>query len=77
MMPPFVVFPTKRIAYFVEVSLYFILSSTTSYIMLAVLQNAEQLHKNHLYSISILTHLCKIKKALKRAFLFYTNNGVE
>lgn len=30
MMPPFVVFPTKRIAYFVEVSLYFILSSTTS-----------------------------------------------
>lgn len=33
--------------------------------------------KNHLYSISILTHLCKIKKALKRAFLFYTNNGVE
>ena len=29
-MPPFVVFPTKRIAYFVEVSLYFILSSTTS-----------------------------------------------
>ena len=34
MMPPFVVFPTKRIAYFVEVSLYFILSSTTSYINL-------------------------------------------
>ena len=32
-MPPFVVFPTKRIAYFVEVSLYFILSSTTSYIV--------------------------------------------
>ena len=45
--------------------------------MIAVLQNTEQLHKNHLYSISILTHLCKIKKALKRAFLFYTNNGVE
>ena len=34
MMPPFAVFPTKRIAYFVEVSLYFILSSTTSYINL-------------------------------------------
>ena len=33
MMPPFVVFPTKRIAYFVEVSLYFILSSTTSQLM--------------------------------------------
>ena len=47
------------------------------YVMIAVLQNTEQLHKNHLYSISILTHLCKIKKALKRAFLFYTNNGVE
>lgn len=30
MMPPFVVFPTNRIAHFVEVSLYFILSSTTS-----------------------------------------------
>ena len=32
MMPPFVVFPTNRIAHFVEVSLYFILSSTTSYV---------------------------------------------
>ena len=30
MMPPFVVFPTNRITHFVEVSLYFILSSTTS-----------------------------------------------
>ena len=51
---------------------FFTDAETTRY-----LQNTEQLHKNHLYSISILTHLCKIKKALKRAFLFYTNNGVE
>ena len=33
MMPPFAVFPTNRIAHFVEVSLYFILSSTTSEII--------------------------------------------
>ena len=41
MMPPFVVFPTKRIAYFVEVSLYFILSSTTSKIYKKRLKKLE------------------------------------
>ena len=38
MMPPFVVLPTNRIAHFVEVSLYFILSSTTSKIKYLLLQ---------------------------------------